>query len=322
MENLNNRNMVKIHKYGFSFVINKYVWIMILVPVASLIMLSAVEAYVLHGSHLLKLMADGIGSVERLKVEQTLVIHEYHPAVEDVEKLESEETPEEEIDSIVETFELTETLMFVFPDKFRSEIKSAQVERFHVVSRGSSVTIIDNERVADYETAFDHYKDIFLFNSRSLLESRMPQLGVDIGVTSLGKFNSRIGYVIGAQYPDETSPQLWLDRETFRPFRWLVRPGAVNNPADSLEVRYYGWRQFGDIWYPSRIEFYQGELLARTIRVQRLNLEPELPADLFDINTLRSRYPISRQTPADKPESTDGEGEVQETLDRFRKIFE
>ena len=298
------------------------IWKLTILLTASLILFATAEAYVLHGSHLLKLMAEGIGSVEQLKVEQILVIHEYQPVEEDVEELEPEEDQEEETDAIVETFEFNETLMFVFPDQFRSEIKSTQAERVHVVSRGSSVTIIDNKRVADYETAFDRYKDIFLYNSRSLLESRMPRLGIDIGITSLGRFNGRIGYVIGAQYPDETTPQLWLDRETFRPFRWVVRPGTVDNPAESLEVRYYGWRQVGDIWYPARIEFYQGELLARTIRVQRLDLEPELSASLFDIRTLRSKYPISGQTPLQKPESTEGEGEVQETLDRFRKIFE
>ncbi len=293
-----------------------------LVPVAALLLLSTAEAYVLHGSHLLKLMSEGIGGVERLKVEQTLVIHEYHPAEEDIEKPDSNDNAKEKADSIVETFELTETLMFVFPDQFRSDIKSAQAERVHVVSGGSSITIIDNKRVADFETAFDRYKDIFLYNSRSLLETRLPQLGVDIGETSLGRFDGRIGYVIGVQYPDETAPQLWLDRETFRPFRWLVRPGTADHPANSLEVRYYGWRQFGDIWYPVRIEFYQGELLARTIQVQRLNLEPDLSPGLFDIEKLRSIYPISGQTPIHKPERTDTESEVQETLNRFHKIFD
>ena len=289
---------------------------------AVLILFSTADAYVLHGSHLFELMAKGIGHAERLQVEQTLVIHEIYAVDEEVAEQDPEGEAAEEIDSVVETFELSETLMFVFPDQFRSEIKSQHVERIHAVSRGSSVTIIDRKRVGDYETDFDRYKDIFLYNSRSLLENRLPQLGVDPAITSLGRFNGRIGYVLGAQYPDESVPQLWLDRETFRPFRWVVRPAPIENPADGLEVRYYGWRQVGDIWYPVRIEFYQDESLVRTIRVQKFKLDPNFSPDLFDIQQLRSRYPAGRQAPTHKPESTEGQGEVQETLERFHKIFE
>jgi hypothetical protein len=262
---------------------------------------SAVWAYVLHPLHLLELMTSEMGQAKTLMVSQRLVINE-------------SELPER-------TIALQETVMYFFPDGFRSEITSNIAQRIHVVDRGRSATIIDAKLVADREGDFDRYKDLFLYNSRDLLEARLRQLGVDTSISSLGKYQGRIGYVIGAQYPDETVAQLWLDKNTFKPFRWLLRPGLYGDPAGGLEVHYYGWRQFEKIWYPARIEFYQGEQLLRTILVQDVQVNPELDGELFDVRRLRAQYPRGgAQLPpaADSGEQSD----VQETVERFQRLFE
>ena len=110
---------------------------------ASVLFSAGAIAYVLHGSHLLELMTKEMGQAESLRIYQKLIVHESEPDGEQ--------------------FELSETLMFVFPEAFRSEITSQTAERIHVVSGRSTVTIIDGKVVADYETEFDRYKDIFLY---------------------------------------------------------------------------------------------------------------------------------------------------------------
>jgi len=263
---------------------------------------AATDAYVPHGLHLLELMTKEMGTTDSLQVSQKLIVR--------AGELEGEES-----------IELTETLMYLFPVGFRSEISSLNAERIHVVFKGKSVTIIDKKVVAESENEFDRYKDIFLYNSRALLEIRLPQLGVDPSISSVGRFQGRIGYILGAQYPDESTAQIWLDRNTFKPFRWLVTPGAFEDSAAMLEIRFYGWRQVGSIWYPVRIEFYQSDRLVRIIQVEKLQINPTLSGKLFDIRRLKLKYPKSGQLVPDQPD-TGEQSEVQQTLERFQKIFE
>jgi hypothetical protein len=129
---------------------------------------AAADAYVPHGLHLLELMLKEMGTTDSLQVSQKLIVR--------AGELEGEES-----------IELTETLMYVFPDGFRSEISTLNAERIHVVFKGKSVTIIDKKVVAESESEFDRYKDIFLYNSRALLEIRLPQLGVDRCISSVGR---------------------------------------------------------------------------------------------------------------------------------------
>ena len=262
---------------------------------------SALQAYVLHPLHLLELMISEMGEAESLMVYQELVVNE-------------SELPEQ-------TISLKETVMFMFPDAFRSEITSDVARRIHVVDRGRTTTIIDEQLVGDQESVFDRYKDLFLYNSLDMLEARLQRLGVDTTISSLGKYQGRIGYIIGSQYPDEFEPQLWLDKKTFKPFRWLLAPGPDGDPSAALEVRYYGWRQFDKIWYPARIEFYQGENLVRTILVQTVRVNPELDGQLFDVRRLRAQYP--RGGPQLPAQTESGEqSDVQETVERFQRLFE
>jgi len=263
---------------------------------------AAADAYVPHGLHLLELMTKNMGTTNSLQVSQKLIVTS--------SELEGQES-----------IELTETLMFVFPDYFRSEISSLNSERIHVVSRGDSLTIIDKKVVSESESEFDRYKDVFLYNTRASLEIRLPQVGVDPTISSVGRFQGRIGYVLGAQYPDESVAQIWLDRKTFRPFRWLVTPGVFEDSAAMLEIRYYGWRQVGSIWYPVRIEFYQSDQLVRIIQIEKLTVNPRLPGQLFDIRRLKQKYPKGGPLLPDQLD-TGEPSEVQQTLERFQKIFE
>jgi outer membrane lipoprotein-sorting protein len=274
----------------------------IVLPTVLAVCITAAHAYVLHGSHILQMMSDAIGKADSLRVVQKHIVY----------RVDQQEAP----------IELDEVVLYDFPDAYRSEISSRSGERIHVFSRGSSITIIDRRVVADGETVFDRYMDLFLCNSRVLFEQRLPQMGIDPSISSLGRFQGRIGYVLGARYPDESVPQLWVDKKTFRPFRWLIRPGADTNGQLPVEVRFYGWRKAGKYFYPMRIEFYQKDTLIRSLQVGQVQPDLALAADLFDIRRLRSTYPAAVKSPAPEQSATGDKSEVQKTLDDFRKIFE
>jgi outer membrane lipoprotein-sorting protein len=259
------------------------------------------HAYVLHGYHLLDLMRREMGTARSLEVIQKLTIQESALPTEAIA--------------------VQETVSYRFPVAFRSEFASAVGEHIQIFSNGRALTVVDGLIVSDTESEFDHYKDIFLFNTRELLIKCLSQLGVAADVSSVGRFQGRIAYVLGAQYPDETVPQLWLDKETFRPMRWLLKPASAGNLSEALEVRYGDWRKLSSIWYPERIEFYLGDRLLRRMQVQRTRVNPKFSKRLFDVAYLKSIYPYAAVPPPAQGESG-GKNDIQRTIDRFRKLFE
>jgi outer membrane lipoprotein-sorting protein len=257
---------------------------------------AGLHAYVLPGPYLLKLMTQNLGNADRLLVTQKLIVHDDNPNMK--------------------ADELSETLQFMFPKTFRSDIASENIQRIRILSDGNAFTVIDGKFSDEPENSYDHYKDLILFRSREVLQERLSNLGVDVKIISLGRFQGKPAYVLGAQYPDETSPQVWLDKKTFLPFRWIMTSNATQN----LEVLYLDWKKLNQTWYPMRIEFFSNGTLVREIHVQDIKVNPSFQADLFDIQKLKSRY--SQDAPAE-PKNGDKEepDEVQKTLEEFKKIY-
>ncbi|MBW2490763.1 MAG: hypothetical protein JRE65_06425 [Deltaproteobacteria bacterium] len=257
---------------------------------------TSLNAYVLPGPYLLKLMTQNLGVVQRLMVTQKLIQHGGNPNMG--------------------ANELNETLKFIFPEKFRSDIVSENIQRIRILSDSIIFTVIDGKISDEPENLYDHYKDLILFRSREILQERLSNLGVDVKVTSLGRFQGTPAYVLGAEYPDETSSQVWLDKKTFLPFRWIMTGNATQN----LEVLYLDWKKSNKIWYPMRIEFFSNGNLVREIHVQDIKANPSFEPDIFDIQKLKSRYP------QDAPVEPKNDGkkeldEVQMTIEEFKKIY-
>ncbi|MEE8400523.1 MAG: hypothetical protein V3S89_16035, partial [Desulfobacterales bacterium] len=195
-----------------------------------------VYAYLLQGPHVLDLMIAKLGKARGVWVSQTLEIY----------RSGAQQPP----------VELDETLRYGFPEMFRSDIETESTQRIHVLSMGDVLTIVDGKVESETETRFDLYKDILLFRARPLLIERLSHFGVDTAISSLGRYQGKIAWVVGAYYPDESVPQVWIDKDSFLPFRWIVTRTVGGNRKDALEVRYLQWRKVQDTFYPMRIEFH------------------------------------------------------------------
>lgn len=244
----------------------------------------------------MELMTKNLGIADRLLITQKLVLYD------DTSGMRSNE--------------LSETLKFMSPETFRSDIVSKNIQRIRILSNKSILTVIDGKISDEPENSYDHYKDLILFGSRESLQERLSDLGVDVKVTSLGRFQGKLAYVLGAQYPDETLPQVWLDKKTFLPFRWII----TGNETQNLEVLYLNWKKLNHTWYPMHIEFLSNGNLVREIHVQNIKVNPAFKADVFDIQKLKSLYP--KEAPAEsKNGSKEQVDEVQKTIEEFKKIY-
>jgi hypothetical protein len=247
-------------------------------------------------------------------------------ADDSVNLTEDQSTVADQTDSspeLVETIQLDESLKYLFSEAFRSDIVSDSNQRVFVSNQGQAITVIDGVISDTGESQFDAYKDLLLYRSREILSERLTNLGIDISVSSLGKFDGRLALVIGAEFPDQTVPQVWIDKETFQPLGIIVF--GAKNPYSTqtgfLEIRYSNWQQIGKISYPMLIEFIQDGMIVRAIEVDDYQINPDFSKDVFDIARLRSEYRQSFPT-SDPSHESEGLSEVQKTIEEFKKIFE
>ena len=259
------------------------------------------HAYILRGPHLLELMTQQYGSAKTLMVYQK--VRFYDP--ESAEML----------------AEAEETLRYLIPYDFRSESTTQNATRIHLVSEGSVVTVVDEKIVANQETSFDLYKDILLYRTRELLIKRLTSLGLDTSLTCLGRFNGRIAIVLGSERPNEPVSQVWIDKETLRPMRWLLVSDSGDTPPAAVDIRYDEWRRVNQTWYPMIISIYNSGSLEREIQVTALRVNSSFPKRLFDTQLMEVQYLQSVAETADQ--SVDGElSEIEKTINEFRKRIE
>ena len=214
--------------------------------------------------------------------------------------------------------DIRETAQYRFPAQFKSEIRAAALHRLHVVSGNRSITILDQQITSRQPSRFDQYKDLLLYRSRAMMTERLAFHGVDTLVTSVGRFNDTLDIVIGARYPDESKPQVWLDKDSFLPIRWIVRPD--DESGIPFEIHYSGWQKVGKQHFPRKIEFYENYVLAREIIVEQVDVTTVVGEREFNIDYYLKQY----GTPgaASPAEGESGPSEIDKTIDDFRKRFE
>ena len=313
-------------KYGYIFIFA----ILAIFP-------AIVQAYVLQGPHILQLMVEKMGQAKSLFISQKVIFYNPQPPRESFDENDSPESlksaasptelqPEKPPGS-ENTFvppaviQLDESLRYLFSEAFRSDIVSDYNQRVFVVRDAQTLAVIDGVIAGVGETRFDLYKDLLLYRSREKLCERLTQLGIDVAISSLGKFEGHLAFVVGAEYPDETLPQVWIEMKTFQPLRILIPNSSSSGNLGFLEIRYSRWQKISKIWYPMRVEFMQDGKIVRSIEVSDYQINPHFEKDVFDIARLKMEYRQSVAIP-DRPAENEGLSEVQKTIEEFKKIFE
>lgn len=245
---------------------------------------------VLQGPHVLDLMVRALAGARTLRVHQQVTV----------------------IDATIsdDPLVLNETVNYIFPERFRSDAWHPDIHRIHASAHGDSVTIIDGRRVTDSSLRWDRYHELLIHRSRQQLHRTLLLLGVDVEKTSLGRHEDLIVFVLGAQYPDKTVSQVWVDRERFLPVRWLLV--SDSNPDDVVDISYGNWRTEGRQWYPARIDTYAENRLIRSVEVQEIQADIDISMALFDLSQLIARYPLAE--PDEAPDLLPPD-EVQEAIE-------
>jgi len=262
------------------------------------VMAISANAYVMPGKQMIEEMEKHLGATETLSAVHSFIMHnlEYNDG---------------------QPLELKETVIYKFPNAMHSEILMNDKQKLHVVSSRGVVTIVDNIVSDEPHTTFDLYKYLLLERDKTMISRRLSVSGIDVNISSYGKFEKKAVYVIGAKFPDLSVPQLWLEINTFRPCRWIVAPGGY---GQSLEIVYRNWKEITkDVWYPEKIEYIQDTSVLVEINLKTLKINPEVTKDLFDVSYYRQMYPA--KTAYESPYETDMD-EVKKTIRDFQRTFE
>jgi outer membrane lipoprotein-sorting protein len=291
------RDPVDKQRLAYTFKIRTICWLLVFLTVTC----CSGWAYVLPGPQIIDLTIKNLGRAQRLKVVQDLTLYD-------------SQTPGDP--TIVE-----EILAYQFPDRFRSEIKSPNGQQIHLYAAGKALQIIDGRTTSHAAAFLDYYKDLLMANTRTRLIDRLMVTGLRVDIASLGRFQLRPAFVVGATYPDESVPQLWIDKETFLPARWLVTGKLEAGLQDFQEIHYEQWYKTGSIYYPMRVTIYVNDIRTRQIRVKHVDVNPSFPSNHFDLDYHRQLYPPLMTAPGqDQP--AQASDPIQETIDQFKKIYE
>jgi outer membrane lipoprotein-sorting protein len=258
-------------------------------------------SYILPAEQIIGFMIEHLGSARSVEIVQKAII--YNPELEGGMQ------------------ELDGTLHYRRPDQFRSKLTGPGIEQILVVSSGGAISVANGKIVAEAESSFDHFKDPMLYRQEDLILQRLSELNIDVETVSFGRFKDKIAYVIGAKYPDESVPQLWIDKETFRPIRFVVRGRGPHSP-DLEEIEYSEYTPLDKKrWYPGRILFLQNGELIKMYVLDSFRVNPALPKELFDLSHLETLYePMAfRESSPPPPSEVD---EVQKTIRDFSRTFE
>jgi hypothetical protein len=214
--------------------------------------------------------------------------------------------------------EIQETLYFKYPGRFRSEMNAGGLRKVHVRGPDGVLVIMDDKIMGESEGPLDRFSAPFLHKRQAPLAQELAELGIDLGTVTLGRFEDKVAFVIGARYPDETVPQLWIEKDSFRPIRFI--PGGRDG-APAGEIVYSDYRSVGKRGeYPARILFYERGNLVRMNVMESLEVNVEVDDALFDVTSLRNLYePVNPSEPSEPASELD---EVKKTIRDFRKIYE
>jgi hypothetical protein len=256
-------------------------------------------AYILEVPQILNLSIKKMGAPANFSVTQNLTLYD-NPDIPEV---------------------LQETINYKLPEQFRSDIITENMSKIYLFSRDTAITIVNKKISSTVEDPMEYYKDPFLFQNPELMKGRLVFLGIDLAVSSLGRFKNQFFYVIGAVYPDKTRPQLWIEKESFLPTRFLILDQTDPNRKKNIEFRYLNWMKTENAYYPMRIETYIDDILFRTIDALSVKLNSDYDDNFFNIRHLQTAYPL-KASDSYEQNQTDELKDVQQSIEDLKRRFD
>jgi len=255
------------------------------------------EAFVPQAPHLLHLVVKKIKQPVGIEAFQTKKILNYQDKQEGY-------------------VELKEKLIYVYPNRLRSEIISDNITGFSVESDFRFVKVKDGVIISQDKPPIDLYTDILLYRDYKSLLNKLSLAGIDTTKVSLQRYNDTICYVIGRSLAKgKPFAGLWIEKDTFLPMKYVVEKNGL-----MVESLYLNWQQFSKTWYPMQVSIFLDNQLFAMVDVQSFDLKAGILSSLFDIEHIIRLYPRNNSDSLD--ENSKQVDELDRRLEDFKKLYE
>jgi len=229
------------------------------------------SGYIPSADFIIKMMLKGKRGVNEIRVEQIATIFDEDFGFEDIE--------------------VSEVIYLKFPDRYRLDINFPYEKKSIISHKGKSVIIVGGEAISDMPDEENVFLEFFVIQSVDKIFEFLHSKDINTERMGLGRFDGKIAYIIGAKEGETNFPQLWIDRDTFLPTRFMVEKNNEDS-AVTYEIRFSNYRHIdGKLWYPSTIEFLYDNRLIMRYQTEKVVVNTYIPDDLFDISKFTENSP-------------------------------
>jgi len=221
------------------------------------------EAFIPEPAHLMYLVCEKIRQPAGLEVHQTVKILDFNSSEKPVVNIE-------------------EKLLFLFPDRLRTEIVSGPCKGFSLESPAGFLKVEDGRIVSHEKSPADRYTDIVLYRNYEAMLSCLAGAGIDVSMVSMQRYHGKICYVLGVSSAGDDGPGLWIEKDSFLPLRYVIYKNR-----QKLEIFYDHWQNTGRAWYPAKISIFSDDRLFSVIDAVRVYLKSGFSSSLFDPDRVR-----------------------------------
>ena len=231
-----------------------------------LILPISASGYIPSAHFIIKMMLEGNGAIDHVMVEQTAIIFDE--------------------DSGGEALRVPGVLYLKLPDGYRLDMTLPYEKKTSIYRKGEIFTIVDGEIVSRGPDRRALFKDFLIRHSVNRIMGLLRSKHVNIERTGLGRFGGKVSYIIGAGETETEFPQLWIEKDSFLPLRFVAKEKREESIV-TVEVRYLDYRHIDDKFrYPSTIEFYADDKLTLRYQTEKVMVNTSMPDNVFDMKKL------------------------------------
>ena len=182
-----------------------------------------------------------------------------------------------------------ESISLMSPDLYRSEVAGQPGKRIIVHNGSRTLRIIDGDVAHEKENEAFLFHFLMLAQGSRQLKKGLEELGINLDMVSLTRFQGKIAYLIGNK--ERGSPRLLVDKDLFIPL--MLQYGNLTFFAsDFAELK----RQ---LWYPRYILYsYTGanieDYIQEEYRIKDIIINPPIDESHFDIPLIKAKFSKSR----------------------------
>ena len=225
--------------------------------------------YIPSAHFIIKMMLRGNQAVHDVEVEQTATLFDEYSGEDGLQA--------------------PSKLYIKFSGSFRLDTTLPFEREILLHSDGLTLTVMNGGIVSEVPDIRCILKDFLVERSPDNILEVLHANHINTDRMGLGRFNGKIAYIIGANEGQTQAPQLWLDKDTFLPVRFIKEEEKEDGPS-ILEVRYLNYKYIDRKYrYPSVVEFYRDNKLTLRYQTRKVVVNTSIPNNLFDIQKITEK---------------------------------